>query len=362
MIPYLDLGKQYNALKDDINARVLKVLENTKYILGPEVAESEQALAEFTGAKHCITAASGTDALVMGLLAKGVKPGDEVIVPSFSFFATAEVVALLGATPVFVDVEEDTYNIDVSQIEAVITDKTKMIIPVSLYGQMPDMNELMALGQKHNISIMEDAAQSFGALYDGKRSCSIADMSATSFFPAKPLGCAGDGGAIFTNDDDLAQLLKEVRVHGMRTRYNHTSLGINGRMDAVQCAVILAKLPRYAWEMEQRQKIAYTYDQAFAGLEKVTTPTIRDGRNSVYAQYTLAVDGRDQFCEFLKEKGVPTAVHYPKGMHQQPVFKDMEVPSLPVTESVCEKVVSLPLYADMPEEHIEQVIAAVKSY
>lgn len=360
-IPYLDLTIQYAAIEPQLNDIVQKVLKSGQYILGPEVGECEKKLAEFTGAPFCVSAASGTDALLMALLAHGVSAGDEIIMPAFSFFATAEAVALIGAKPVFCDIEEDSFNIDVKQIESLITNKTKGILPVSLYGQVPDLNEINEIAAKHNLVVMEDAAQSFGAQYEGKVSGNLSAYSCTSFFPAKPLGCFGDGGAVFCQTEEDYNKLTQIRNHGQESRYYHTKLGINGRLDTLQCAIILVKLERYPWEIKQRQKVAKAYDEAFTSIEQIKTPVVRSGRDSVYAQYTIKVENRDQVQKTLMELGVPTSIHYPKGMHEQPALAQFKPQHpLTITEKVCEQVLSLPLYADMPEDHIAHVIDSVK--
>ncbi len=360
-IPYLDLTIQYKALEPQIKEITERVLKSGQYILGPEVQECETKMAEFTGAPYCVTAASGTDAILMALLAHGIQAGDEVIVPAFSFFATAEVIALIGAVPVFADVEPDTFNLDTQIIEPLITNKTKAIMPVSLYGQPADMNAIRSLAEKHNLIVIEDAAQSFGAKFEGKVSCNLSEYACTSFFPAKPLGCFGDGGAVFCQTEGQATSLKEIRNHGQESRYYHTRLGYNGRLDTVQCAILLVKLERYPWEVEQRQRIAKTYDEGFSGLEKLISPIIKEGRESVYAQYTIKVQNRGEVQKQLAELGVPTSVHYPKGMHEQPALAQFAPKEpLPVTERVCEEVLSLPLYADMPDEHVAYVIEQVK--
>ncbi len=360
-IPYLDLTKQYEVLSSKIDSRVKNVLAGGQYILGPEVAECEDKMSQFIGAPYCLTVASGTDALLMALLAYDVKPGDEVIVPAFSFFATAEVVALIGAIPVFVDVEVDTFNIDVKQVESLISKKTKAIMPVSLYGQVPDMDELNEVAMRFGVPVIEDAAQSFGAKYGDKKSCNLSQIGCTSFFPAKPLGCYGDGGAVFCQDKEMYDKLSQVRNHGQESRYYHTKIGYNGRLDTLQCAILIEKLERYPWEIEQRQKIAAIYDQEFRALPSLQIPLVKDGRDSVYAQYTIQVDDRDRFQTKLKDVGVPTSIHYPKGMHEQPALSQF-APSSPlkVTETVCDRVISLPLYADMPMEHVEYVVESVK--
>lgn len=360
-VPYLDLTIQYSAIEDQITEITQRVLKSGQYILGPEVAECEQELAEFTGAPYCVSAASGTDALLMVLLAHGVKAGDEIIVPAFSFFATAEVISLIGGVPVFVDIDPVTYNIDVTQVESAITSRTKGILPVSLYGQVADMNELNLIAEKNGLVVMEDAAQSFGATYHGKVSCNLSAYACTSFFPAKPLGCFGDGGAVFCQTKEHYEKLLQVRNHGQEGRYYHTQLGYNGRLDTLQCAILLVKLERYPWEVKQRQKVAKIYDSEFAGLENVIVPKIMENRESVYAQYTLRVKNRAAFQQALTDEGVPTSIHYPKGMHQQPIMKELVPYRIQeVTEAICEEVISLPLYADMPEDHIAYVAEKVK--
>lgn len=361
-IPYLDLTRQYNAIENQINDITQKILKSGQYILGPEVTECEKKLAEFTGAPYCVTAASGTDALLMALLARDIGAGDEVIVPAFSFFATAEVIALIGAKPVFVDIDPRTFNIDVTQLEGAITSKTKAIMPVSLYGQVADMNTINKVAKTHGLVVIEDAAQSFGALYESQKSCNLSDMGCTSFFPAKPLGCFGDGGALFCQTEEDYNNLLQVRNHGQESRYYHTKIGYNGRLDTLQCGILLVKLERYPWEIEQRQRIAKVYNEEFGQLDQIITPAVEDNRDSVWAQYTLRVQKRDVFQKALMEVGVPTSIHYPKGMHQQPALAEY-APSQPltVTESVCEEVISLPLYADMPEEHVAYVVEKVKA-
>jgi len=294
-IPFADLKTQYLGIKDSVQKRMNAVLEGGAYIMGPEVAESETALKQRTGSEHCITVSSGTEALLIALMANNVGAGDEVITTPFSFAATAEVIALVGATPVFVDIELDTYNIDASLIEAAITEKTRAIIPVSLYGQPADMVTINAIAAKHgNIPVIEDAAQSFGSTQGGQASCNLSQIGCTSFFPSKPLGCYGDGGAIFTNDDALAQACKEIRVHGQSARYLHTRVGVGGRMDALQCAVILAKLEKFEWEVKERDRIAKRYSSAISAANiDARLLTVRDDRTCVWAQYTVAVKNRD---------------------------------------------------------------------
>jgi UDP-2-acetamido-2-deoxy-ribo-hexuluronate aminotransferase len=289
-VPFIDLKTQYNALKEDIDAGIHRVLDHGMYVNGPEVKECEAELAKFVKTKDAVVAASGTDALIMALLAIGLKPGDEVITTPFSFIATVESIVLLGGVPVYVDIEPDTYNLDVSKVEAAITDKTKAIMPVGLYGQAADMDELSDLTSKHNLYLIEDAAQSFGAKYKDRFSGGLGHISCTSFFPAKPLGCYGDGGTCTTNDESLAQTLREIRDHGSESRYYHTRIGVNGRMDSMQCAVVLAKLKRFGWEIEQRDRVANFYSEALKDVKDLQLPVVRDDRGSTWAQYTLKVE------------------------------------------------------------------------
>lgn len=359
-IPYLDLSAQYKKIQAQVEPRILKILSSGQYILGPEVVNCEKKLAEFVGSTHALTVSNGTIALSMALMAIDVKPGDEVITTSFSFFATAEVISSLGAKPVFVDVDAVSYNLDPSLIESKITAKTKAIMPVGLFGQPADMDEINAIAKKHNLYVIEDAAQSFGAKYKGRRSCNLSDIGCTSFFPAKPLGCAGDGGAVFTSNPDLAKKLDFIRNHGQTRRYYHEYIGVNGRLDPIQCVVLSEKIKTYQQDIEERQKIAMTYNEAFAGLG-LKIPVLKDkNRESVYAQYTLVVEDREKFVKALEQKGIPTSIHYPMGIHEQPIYKSLNV-KLPITEHLSQRVVSLPLYPGMPQDHIQQVIAAVRS-
>lgn len=358
-LPYLNLSPLYQRIQADVEPKILEILSSGQYIMSPHVSSCEEALAKYTGADHAYAVSNGTIALQIALMAAGVGPGDEVIVPAFSFFATAEMVSVLGARPVFVDVDEETFNINLSEVEANITTKTKAIIPVSLYGQMPDLAGLMDMAISSGIYVIEDAAQSFGAAQNGKRSCSVAHMSCTSFFPAKPLGAAGDGGAIFTNDGELAKKIDAIRVHGQTGRYYHEYIGVNGRLDPIQCVVIEEKLKHYDKDIKARQAIGEFYSKELADLPSLRTPVISSENQSVYAQYTLTVDGRDEFVTQLKSLGVPTSIHYPKGMHQQPAYAHEEW-SLPITERLAEQVVSLPLYPFMPEEDQKTVVSSIR--
>jgi UDP-2-acetamido-2-deoxy-ribo-hexuluronate aminotransferase len=358
---FVDLKTQYTALREDINARIQRVLDHGQYVMGPEVKELEDRLACWTGAKHCIAVASGTEALLIALMALGVKSGDEVLTTPFTFAATAEMIALIGAKPVFVDVEEDTANIDASGLEAAITPRTRAIMPVSLYGQPADMDEINAVAARHNLPVIEDAAQSFGAQYKGRKSCNLSTIGCTSFFPSKPLGCYGDGGAIFTGDDALAKAMREIRVHGQDGRYRHTRIGVGGRMDSIQCAIVLAKLERFDWEIRQRIEIGAHYDALFSSSQ-IQTIKVRADRTSVHAQYTVRVPERAKMEEKLKARGIPTAVHYPLSLHQQPAYAaGYAGQSFPVSERLAREVLSLPMHADLDEATQRRIVTAVKS-
>ena len=355
---FVDLKTQYARLRESIDARIRRVLEHGQYILGPEVREMEEALAAHTGARHCIAVASGTEALLIALLTLGVRRGDEVVTTPFTFFATAEMIALAGAKPVFVDVEEDTANIDAARIEAAVTPRTRAILPVALYGQPADMDEINALAERRGIPVIEDAAQSFGATYKGRRSGNLSTIGCTSFFPSKPLGCYGDGGALFTNDEALARAMREIRVHGQEARYRHTRIGVGGRMDSIQCAVVLAKLERFDWEIERRIAIGRRYDQLLGS--SVRTLKVRPDRTSVYAQYTLRAADRDALEKRLKDKGIPTAVHYPLSLHQQPVFAaEYAGQSFPAAERLAREVISLPMHPYLEPAAQDRIALAV---
>ena len=365
-VPFIDLKSQYKALKSSIDSRIQKVLDSGAYINGPEVAELELKLADHTGVKNCLAVASGTDALLIPMMALGIGRGDEVITTAFSFIATAETIVLAGAKPVYIDIDKKTFNIDVKKIEAAITNKTKAIMPVSLYGQVADLEEINAIAKKHNLFVIEDTAQSYGAGYKNKKSGALTHAAGTSFYPAKPLGCYGDGGAIFSNDDLLYKAMKEIREHGSEKRYYHTRLGVNGRLDTIQCAILLAKLERYDWEVEQRNKIASGYSEALVGLEKIdpqfSTPYIKTGNKSVWAQYTVTVTNRDSFQKTMQEHSVPTTVHYPMTMPDQPWYKENTPVQADITHSrwAANHVISLPMFPDMTEAQMKTVIDAVK--
>jgi UDP-2-acetamido-2-deoxy-ribo-hexuluronate aminotransferase len=360
---FIDLKTPYNEQKSLIQERIGRVLDHGQYILGPEVKELEEKLAAYTGAKHCITVASGTEALLISLMALGVKGGDEVITTPFSFIATAEVIAFLGAVPVFVDIEPDTCNIDVTHIERAITPRTRAIMPVSLYGQPGDMDAINAIASKHGLAVIEDAAQSFGADYQGRKSCNLSGFGCTSFFPSKPLGCYGDGGAIFTSDDALARTCREIRVHGQEKRYYHTRIGVGGRMDTLQCAIVLAKLERFEQEVAARQRIGRRYHACLAPFEEsgyLRRLTVRPDRSSVYAQYTIMVERRDHVQAALKAQGIPTAVHYPLPLHRQPALAPLcTAGGLPVSEAMARTVMSLPMHPYLSEAQQDEVVLAL---
>ena len=356
---FVDLKAQYVALRDPIDTGMRRVLEHGQYILGPEVAELEDALARLTGAGHALTCASGTEALLIALMAVGLRPGDEVVTTPFTFVAAAEMVMLLGGRPVFVDIEPDTYNIDARLVDAAITSRTRAILPVSLYGQPADMDELNAVAAAHGVAVIEDAAQSFGALYRGRHSGHLSTIGCTSFFPSKPLGCYGDGGAVFTDDDGLARAMREIRVHGQAGRYQHTRLGVGGRMDSLQCAVLLAKLERFEWELGERARLAGLYRERLRALA-VTPPTVRPDRTSVYAQFTIRVRERDQVGAALKARGIPTAVHYPMPVHRQPAYRHLAPRlALPHAERAADEVLCLPFSADLGDANLARVVAAL---
>ena len=355
---FIDLKAQYAASRDLINARIQAVLDHGQYILGPEVAELEVRLAAYTGARHCITVASGTEALLIALMALGLRPGDEVITTPFSFIATAEVIVLLGATPVFVDIDPATCNIAPGLIEERITPRTRAIMPVSLYGQPADMDEINAIAERHGLAVIEDAAQSFGATYHGRQSCNLSTVGCTSFFPSKPLGCYGDGGALFTSDDAIAAAAREIRVHGQSRRYVHTRVGVGGRMDTLQCAVVLAKLERFEWELGQRQRVADGYEALLSGRLQLVGQA-RD-RSSAHAQYTIVVEERERVQAQLHAAGIPTAVHYPVPMHLQPAYAHFSsADACPVASSMAARVLSLPMGPYLDDASVRRVAQTV---
>ncbi len=357
MMEFIDLAAQQQRIKSEIDANIQKVLTHGKYILGPEVAELEEKLAAYTGAKYCITCANGTDALQIALMALGIGPGDEVITPGFTYIATAETVALLGAKPVYVDVYENTYNLNVELLEAAITDKTKAIIPVSLYGQCADFDGINAIAAKHNIPVIEDGAQSFGASYKGRKSGNLTTISCTSFFPSKPLGCYGDGGAIFTSDDELAKIIRQVARHGQDRRYHHIRVGVNSRLDTLQAAILLPKLAILDDEMRLRQEVAANYQRLFTEVGFTATPYIEAHNISAYAQFTVRVPNREAVQAKLKEAGIPTAVHYPIPLNKQPAVASDAI--LPVGDKVAEEVMSLPMHPYLTLDQIQHICLTI---
>ncbi len=356
-IPFIDLKTQYEALRPQIQARINTVLEHGQYIMGPEVNELEDKLATYVGVKHCITASSGTDTLLIAMLALGIGLGDEVITTPFTFVATGEMIALIGAKPVFVDIDPRTYNIDPSKIEAVITPKTKAIIPVSLYGQCADMDAINDVSAKHGLPVIEDAAQSFGATYKGRKSCSLSTIGSTSFFPSKPLGGYGDGGALFTSDDNLAKAMREIRVHGQDRRYHHPRIGVNGRLDTLQAAILLAKLDRFDWEVEQRQKVGARYTSLLKSNASIITPCLEPHNTSVYAQYSILVDNRDEVARRLNNRGIPTAIHYPVPLNRQLGYKSISGGSeTPISDDIARRVMSLPMGPDLTSADQDRIV------
>lgn len=356
---FIDLKSQYQRLKTDIDAGIQRVLDHGQYILGPEVVELEEKLCAYTGAKHCITVANGTDALQIAQMALGIAPGDEVITPGFTYIATAETVALLGAKPVYVDIDPRTYNLDPALLEAAITPRTKAIIPVSLYGQCADFDAINAIAAKHGITVIEDAAQSFGATYKGRRSCNLSTMACTSFFPSKPLGCYGDGGAIFTNDDELAKVLRQIARHGQDRRYHHIRVGVNSRLDTLQAAILLPKLAVLDEEMALRQQVAERYNTLLNQAGIATMPHIEAHNTSAWAQYTVQVPQRSQLQAQLQVVGIPTAVHYPIPLNQQPAVADPHA-QLPVGDAVAQKVISLPMHPGLDVATQARIAAALQ--
>ncbi len=355
---FIDLAAQQALIKDKIDAGIAKVLAHGKYILGPEVQELEEKLMEYTGAKYCITVANGTDALQIAQMALGIGPGDEVITPGFTYIATAETVALLGAKPVYVDIDSKTYNIDPELIEAAITEKTKAIIPVSLYGQPADFDRINEIAKKHDIPVIEDAAQSFGANYKGRKSCNLSNIACTSFFPSKPLGCYGDGGAIFTDDEDLATVMRQIARHGQDRRYHHIRVGVNSRLDTLQAAILLPKLEILDNEVKLRNEIADNYTRLLNEAGIINTPFIETYNTSAWAQYTIQVDNRESVQAKLKEKGIPTAVHYPIPLNKQPAVADPGS-SLEVGDKLVERVMSLPMHPYLTSKELTAVVESL---
>lgn len=358
---FIDLKTRHKLIGDKINARIQKVMDHGQFILGPEVRELEQKLVEYVGVKHCVTVSSGTDSLLIALMTLGVGVGDEVITVPYTWISTAEVIALLGAKPVFVDIRRDTWNMDETQVEASITEKTKAIMPVSIYGQCCDMDAINAIAEKYNLPVIEDAAQSFGATYKCKKSCNLSTIGSTSFFPSKPLGCYGDGGALFTNDDELAEKFHWIRVHGQQRKHHHPILGLNGRMDTIQAAILLEILEVFPEEVQKREQLGQTYSTGLAGVEDISTPTVGEYNTSVYAQYTILSGHKEQIQQSLKVKDIPSVSYYSVPLHLQLVFKNLghKEGDFPVAEKVANQCLSLPMSPYLSTQDLSQVIDGI---
>ncbi len=355
---FIDLKTQQARIRERIDRRIAAVLDHGRYLLGPEVDELEEKLADFVGVRHCVSCANGTDALQIALMAVGVGSGDEVIVPAFSFVATAEAVVLTGATPVFVDIDPDTFNIDTQALEAAITERTRAIMPVSLYGQCADFDTINTVAARHGLPVIEDGAQSLGATRHGRRSGALATLGCTSFFPAKPLGGYGDGGAVFTDDDEYARLARSIARHGEKERYHHDRVGMNSRLDTLQAAILLEKLAIFPDELQARERVAQAYHRVLEGAA-VTRPVIDPANSCAWAQYTLRASDRDGLIAGLRERDIPTAVHYPRPLHRQPAY---ERPlSRPRSEAAADEVLSLPMHPYLDDDSIARVGEAVRA-
>ena len=383
-IAFIDLAAQQKIIRSRIDTGISRVLDHGQYILGPEVAEFEKKLSEFVGVQHCIGVSSGTDALLVALMAKGIGPGDAVFTTPFTFIATSEVISLLGATPVFVDIDPQTYNIDPAKLELAIkavdsNDHSiyplprnngqknakftpRAVIPVDLFGLPADYDRIMKLAKQHELFVLEDTAQGLGGIYKGRQAGSLAHMAATSFFPAKPLGCYGDGGAILTDDDELASLSRSIRVHGKGIdKYDNIRIGLNARLHTLQAAILLPKLEVFPKEIEERQRVANRYSSGFSGCDKLTIPHVPDGYQSVWAQYTLLAENRSAVQKQLIEKGIPTAVYYGRPLHLQAAYSGLGYHSgaMPVAERVSQQVFSLPMHPYLEDQEIDRIVAAV---
>lgn len=355
---FIDLKAQQALIREDVDRRIAAVLDHGRYVLGPEVQELEERLADYTGTAHCVSVGSGTDAIMIALMTLGIGPGDEVITTPFTFIATGEVIALVGAKPVYVDIDPRTFNIDANLIEAAITERTKAIMPVSLYGQIADMNAINAVAAKHKLPVIEDGAQSFGAVQNGKRSCGLSTLGCTSFFPAKPLGCYGEGGALFTDDEELAKLAREIRVHGQDKRYHHARLGLNGRLETIQAAVLLSKIDLFDDEVQKRAEHGARYTELLSD-SPITPPYVAPNNTSVYGQYTVLVDNREQVIEQMQKAGIPTAVHYPIPLYRQPALLQEDL-NMPNADQAAERVMSLPFHPYLTDRQIRQVTNALR--
>ena len=365
---FIDLKTQYRRLREPINRRIQAVLDHGQFVLGAEVGELEERLAAFVGANHCVSVSSGTDALLIALMVLDIGPGDEVITSPFTFIATAEAIALLGATPVFVDIDRRTYNIDAGLIEPAVTERTRAILPVSLFGQCADFDRINGIGERHGIAVIEDAAQSLGATYKGRYSCALSPLAAASFYPSKPLGCYGEGGAVFAEDGDLAQVARELRVHGQDRSYHHVRVGLNGRLATLQAAILLAKLEVFEDELDARQEVAERYGaligEAFADCAPehvVRPPHVEPHNRPVFAQYTIEVRNRAAVREYMSSRDIPTAVHYPAPLHRQPAYAAGDASrQFPIAEAVARRVISLPMHAYLKEADQHRVVTALR--
>jgi UDP-2-acetamido-2-deoxy-ribo-hexuluronate aminotransferase len=365
-VDFIDLKTQQDRIRPTLESGIHRVLHHGRYVMGAEIENLEERLAQMAEVEHCVCVSSGTDALLMTLMALEIGPGDEVITSPFTFFATAEVIALLGAAPVYVDIDPQTFNIDPAKIEAAITGCTRAIMPVSLYGQCAEMDEINAIGQRHSVPVIEDAAQSFGATYRGQHSCALSEVACTSFFPAKPLGAYGDGGACFTRDENLALRLRQIRDHGQDRRYHHAHLGLNGRLDTMQAAVLLAKLDIFEDEINRRQVVAQRYAQQLSSLEgegKLALPIVRRHNTSSWAQYTIRARGRDELQQALTKNQIPTAIHYPVPLYRQPALAQSQA-NCPESDRAAREVLSLPMHpylGEMTQERVSQTLAEALS-
>ena len=370
-IQMVDLLSQYEKIKSEVDEAVINVIRSSAYINGPEVKDFQSDLEKYLNAKHVIPCANGTDALQIAMMGLGLEPGDEVITASFTYVATAEVIALLRLTPVLVDVNPDTFNIDPEAIKKAITPKTKAIVPVHLFGQSADMESIMKIADENNLFVIEDTAQAIGANYtfpDGsqKKAGTIGHVGTTSFFPSKNLGCYGDGGAMFTNDDEIANRLRQISNHGQSKRYYHDTIGVNSRLDSLQATILKIKLRRLDEYCEARNKAAEAYDDAFKNIEEISTPYRADNTTHVFHQYTLKLNGidRNELNTFLAEKDIPSMIYYPVPLHLQKAYKDdrYEKGRFPVTEQLCEQVISLPIHTELTEEQQNHIISSVLEF
>lgn len=360
-VQFIDLAAQQKRIKPEIDRRLQNVLAHGQYILGPEVDELEEKLAAYCGSAHCITVANGTDALQIAQMAIGIKPGDEVITPAFSYVATAETIALLGAKPVYAEIDPQTYTISAAAIEGAITPRTKAIIAVSLFGQCADFQAINTIAKAHELHVIEDAAQSFGARQNGRMSCNLSEIACTSFFPSKPLGCYGDGGAIFTSDEALAVTIRQIARHGQERRYHHVRIGVNSRLDTIQAAILLAKLDLLDEELRLREAIARRYTEALrGGTPPISVPHIAPESTSAWAQYTIRVANRNELQASLKEAGIPTVVHYPTPLNRQPAFNDTSV-SLFESDRASAEVLSLPMHPYLAKNIQDMIISVLKA-